>query len=289
MKTALLVPIYKQSKYFQEVYNGIESQTESPDSVYLILDRPTPEEFAHIKGICKDSKIEYVILGIHDIPEYMGKPTNIPGSQLFLTGHRRNVGIDRAIRDGNEIFVFIDGDCIPESSLIKSHKAACSTTLPVITCGKRNESKFEWHDQREFDPELMPMELFKKGGSVIYNVDLLKRSAIVWTCNFAINLKAIKLIKKLNNFYYGRSEVFSTEFLGSWGGEDSFLGLQSVFCKIVVSTISDENSGIRHIDHPRPDNKYSYDAFQRTLIAQVELLEYMFKKKPLTIEFFRED
>ncbi len=289
MKTALLVPIYKQSKYFQEIYNGIESQTESPDSVYLILDRPTAEEFTTIKNICKNSKINYVILGIHDIPEYIGKPTNIPGSQLFLTGHRRNVGIDRAIRDGNEIFIFIDGDCIPESSLVESHKNACTTTMPIITCGRRNESRFGWRDQREFDPELKALDLFKKGGSIIYIVDLLKRSAIVWTCNFAINLKAVKLVKKLNKFYYNRDEVFSSEFLGSWGGEDSFLGLQSIFCKIIVSTISNDNAGIRHIDHPRPDNKYAYDTFQKTLITQVELLEYMFKKKPLTIDFFKED
>jgi len=288
MKTALLIPIHKQSEYFLDIYNGIESQTESPDSVYLLLDRPTKEEYKHISDICKSktSSTKYNIMVMNDVPEYVGKPTNIPGESLFLTGYRRNTGIDKAIEDGHEIFVFIDGDCIPEKNLIASHKKSCSVNLPILACGRRKESRFDWKDQRDSDPDLKPINLFKDGGTIIYNVEFLKRSAIVWTCNVSLNLRAVKLLKKLNKKYYGRDELFNSEFLGSWGGEDSFLGLQTVFCKIMVASISGADSGIRHIDHPRPNKKYSYDVFQKTLETQVELLEYMFKKDPIDLEFF---
>ena len=92
-------------------------------------------------------------------------------------------------------------------------------------------------------------------------------------------------MKKLNKKYFGRAEVFSNEFTGTWGGEDSFIGIQAHMCKIFITVVTNEKSGIRHIDHERPLNKYE-DSFDEYLYSKIDLLDEMQKNNPLTIDFF---
>ena len=200
----------------------------------------------------------------------------------------RNLAIDRAIEDGCGVFVMIDGDCIPEENLVKAHLEVGSINVPSLTCGRRNDVKYGWKDQRDVDPKMKALSLFNHGnGFIIHNQDLLYKSSIVWTCNVAMNLSSIKIIKKLNLRYYGRSEVFSSEFLGTWGGEDGFLGIQANMSRIFINTISEEKAGIRHIDHPRPLSKYSDQQFGEYLKTHIELLNEMQLNRPLTVEFFK--
>jgi hypothetical protein len=195
-----------------------------------------------------------------------------------------------AIADGHECIVFIDGDCVPETDLIKSHKAANSCGVPNISNGRRKESKYNWLDQRDVDPKMKGLALFTHNNRfVIHNPDLLKTCTITWSCNLSANLAAINLIKRFNKFYYGRDEFFNSEFLGSWGGEDSFLGVQALLCKVFITIVNDDFSGIRHIDHDRPTSKYGDQAFGQWLIGQMELLNDMTNNNPLPLDWYKEN
>ena len=292
MKTALIIPIYNQSKYFLRLVSAIEAMSELPDIVYPTLDRNSREDYAEIKSICDNSRLKcrYEILDLVDTPHYIGKPTNNPSQDLFLTGDRRNQAIDRAISDGCELFVFIDGDCVPEADLIKSHKRANSYGIPTLSVGRRKESKYNWLDQRDNDQKLKSLRLFNKVNDyLIQNSELLYTATIVWSCNIAMNIEAISLLKRLNNYYYGRSEVFNSEFLGAWGGEDCFLGIQAYAIRIAIVTINDELSGIRHIDHPRPIDKYHSANWTEHLADEVENFNLMLTNKPITLNLLKFD
>lgn len=289
MKTALIIPIYNQSKYFLRLVSAIEAMSELPDIVYPTLDRNSPQDIKIIKDICSNPKLkcQYKVLDLQEIPEYIGKPTNNPDQEMFLTGDRRNKAIDIAIQDGCEIFVFIDGDCIPETDLIKSHKRVNSYNVPNLSVGRRREEKHGWKDQRELDPKLATIKLFNKINEfVIQNAELLYSATIVWSCNIAMNLLAVKQLKKLNAHFYGIDEVFNSEFLGAWGGEDCFLGIQAYTARIFITVINDELSGIRHIDHPRPLDKYHVSAWTEHLAEQIEYFNLLQNNKPLPLTFF---
>jgi len=289
MKTALIIPIYKQTKYWIRLMSGIEKQTVPPDYVYVMMDRPTEEEYNYVKNACasKNLKTTYKVFNLQEIPEFIGRPNNVPDFELFLAGHNRNVAIDTAIEDDCKIFVMTDGDCIPEINLIKTHYEINSMGIPSITCGRRKDAAHKWRDQRDVDPKLKALDLFKHGnGFIIQNQELLHMSSIIWTCNVGINIEAVKLIKKLNEKYYGRSEVFCSEFSGTWGGEDSFLGIQANMCRIFISIINEEKSGIRHINHPRPQRRYNEQNFSIYLKNHVKVLNEMQLNNPLKMEFF---
>jgi len=291
METALIIPIYKQYQYWIRMMSGIEKQTHLPENVYVMLDRPTDEEYNNIKDLCNSAGLRnsYKVINMNETPEFVGRPNNLPDFDLFLTGYNRNTAINMAIEDGCEIFVMIDGDCIPEKDLIKSHHDVNSINVPSITCGRRKEMSYNWVDQRERDPKLNGLHLFNKGdGFLIQNKRLLELSTIVWTCNVGMNLKAVKLVKKLNRRFYGRDEVFCSEFLGTWGGEDSFLGIQADMCNIFISMLNGKNAGVRHMHHIRPSDKYNEKSFMFHLKNHIALLNEMQLNNPLTMEFFRD-
>lgn len=288
MKTALIIPIFNQKKYWLRMLNAIEAQSILPDIVYVMLDRQSTNDYNAILSMCNTSNLRcvYKVFNIHEIPEYIGRPTSLPDQQLFLTGDRRNIAIDMAISDGCECFIMIDGDCLPDIDLIKSHRGICDNDIPVMGNGRRRSIEYNELDQRDQDPKLRHLELFKHNGLVIHSVDLLRSCSITWSCNLSVNLKAVNVIKAINEKYYGRYEFFSSEFLGSWGGEDSFLGIQANLGKVYIVVINDELSGVRHIDHPRPESKYGNQSFGPYLISHISLLNQMQNNNPLTLDFY---
>jgi hypothetical protein len=230
-----------------------------------------------INSICK-------IVEISEPPVYMGNPPN-PGDAPFLAGHVRNVGIDKALEDNAEIFIFIDGDCIPQKSLIQSHMSKLKLNVPVLSIGRRRESIYKWQDKREVDPSLFNLKLFREHGVIINNPQLLEKSLIVWTCNIGLNLKAVNILKKFNLSYYKRDEVFSSEFLGKWGGEDGFLGIQAYYCRVFITTIGNLASGVEHIDHPRPPDVYNPN-HMNFFKEQCDRLRKKITVNPMVLEFF---
>lgn len=288
MKTAVIIPFFNQRKYWLKMFNAIEAQSELPDLVYVAMDRQAQDDIDFVRRVCSSGKITYKVMDLHDIPDYVGKPQMIPDQSLFLTGYRRNQCIDDAIKNGIEIFIMFDGDCIPDKDVVKDHKEMNSKGLPNISNGRRREEKYNNKDQREVDPKMRAADLFNRGnGYVIHNPDLLRSCSVTWSCNLSMNLDAIKLIKKLNLLYYNRDEVFNAEFLGRWGGEDSFIGIQAIICKIYITIINTEFSGVNHMEHPRPDEKYSDKAFGDHLLREIDYLNLIQEIHSINLDFYK--
>jgi hypothetical protein len=288
MKTALIIPLHKQAQYWEKKMVAIENLTIKPYIVYIMMDRPSALEYRQVKKQCTrpDLKNIYRVYNVQELPEFVGRPNITPLQSLFLTGHRRNIAINDAINDGCDSFVCIDGDCVPQEDLIKSHMEVHSNNYPIVSVGRRRESKHGYKDQREVVNNLSRYGLFKATSpQIISTIELFKTSAITWSCNIGFNLKVIKLLKYINKRYYGIDEVFHSNFLGTWGGEDGFIGIQSYLSGAKVVLLPDMKSGIKHIEHVRPANKYSGESFTQYLVDQIELFSAMIENDPLTLDF----
>jgi len=284
MKVALIIPIHKQKQHWMRMQSAIERLSVRPHCVYVMMDRPLSSEYEFIKKSCQAEGLlnTYKVFNIHEIPEFIGRPNNLPDQSLFLTGHRRNLGIEYAISDGCECFVFIDGDCVPQTDLIKSHLAINDQGIPNLSIGRRRDGQYNWRDQREVAEAVKSYGLFSK--NPYYTVTewyLLETSTIVWSCNMSLNIAAVNRLKKFNRKYYGRDDVFHSDFLGTWGGEDGFIGIEAYKCGIRITMLGDSNSGIKHIHHERPVSKYAGEAFTLYLNDQVKLLEAMMENSPI--------
>jgi len=287
MQPALIIPLYKQNKYWSRMINAIESQSVMPKFVYVMMDRPSDKDYNEIVNQCSrpNLKTTYKVFNCQELPDYLGRPTQLPDFDLFLTGHRRNIAIEQAIADGCDMFVMIDGDCIPQEHLIKSHMKACDNHLPMLVCGRRCEEKHGGLDQRDLDQKVAIHKLFSSvNPHPIMDNSLHINCSVVWSCNISMNMKAIERIKKVNQYYFGRSEVFSSQFVGTWGGEDAFLGIEAYASMVVTVTINDAKSGILHIDHPRPESKYGSNSFFKYFGEQVELFNAMRLNKPIPMD-----
>lgn len=299
MKTSVIIPLHNQSKYWPKIIMGLNTQSVRPDVIYVIVDRPKfdkgplrgsgepeNEDWDCIKEIKRENnkypELNIIIRVISDIPDSISRKSK---ENIFLAGMARNVGIEAAIHDGCDIFIFIDGDCIPQIDLVQSHIKKCNTNLPILTVGRRNEQQYRWMDQREVVSSISHLNMFRPGGIVINSPELIKQCLVVWSCNIAMNLTAVNRIKKFNLRYYERSELFHSAFLGAWGGEDSFLGIESWFCRIYISTVGEIRSGVFHISHPRPTAIYNIN-HKDFFINQCDNLTKLHKIKPLDLTFF---
>ena len=143
----------------------------------------------------------------------------------------------------------------------------------MITVGKRLEAKYAWHDQREKDSRY-PIPVFRKPERITneaYFVD----SGVIWTCNMGINMAAIRKILGTNKLLYGREELCSSDFCGTWGGEDGFIGLEALYLDISVMPICNDLAGVRHEEHLRPLDKYDFENFTAFLEEKREELMYL--------------
>jgi hypothetical protein len=281
---ALLVPIYKQAKHWELILKGIVSNDNTPGKIYALLDRATDDDYNHIKSLSDSSSLNIEVIRCPSPPEHLVKREIV--GEPFYVGYIRNFGIDKAVNDGYTQFVFIDGDCIPQSGLFQSHFNKLDADIPVLSVGRRREKKYRWKDQREVTPEFTHLDIFRKQGLLINNPELITSCVIVWSCNIGMNLKFVQLLRKFNESYYGRAEVFCSEFLGAWGGEDGFLGVQAWYTRAYITTIGEPAGGVQHIDHPRPTDKYTVD---HKVFFQEELKRLRVKTKlhPLDIDFFK--
>lgn len=284
-KMALLIPVYEQARHWELILKGINSNKVFPDKIYALLDRVSDEDYAHISKLSNDSGLNIEVVRCPVPPAHL--VTREPnGDAPFYVGFIRNYGLDIAINEGYEQFVFIDGDCIPQSGLFTAHSTKLDCDIPVLSIGRRREQKFRWRDQREVSPEYTHLNIFRPEGLLINNPELITSCVLVWSCNIGMNLSHVKLLKKFNEKYYSRSEVFSSDFLGAWGGEDGFLGVQSWFIKSFITTIGDVKGGVQHIDHPRPPEKYTVDHMQY-FQEQLQRIRVKTKLHPLDITFFQ--
>ena len=161
MNVALIIPLYDQSQNWSKILKAIESQTVLPNTTFLLCDRPTATDIDTIKGINAKSKLDIKLISVTSPPNIQ-KEENI-----FLTPYVRNIGINHALNDNCDKFIFIDGDCVPQHRLIESHIQKLKNKMPVLSVGRRRELCYRWQDRREYVPELLHLDLFRKNGLLI--------------------------------------------------------------------------------------------------------------------------
>jgi len=284
-KVALIIPFYCQTKNLGKVLAGLEKQTTKPDTIFIVVDRPEddPEYGNTFQSIVDKSALNINVIKSTN-PKHIGNRPD-EGKTLFLAPHVRNQGIDKALKSGHDAFIFIDGDCVPQPTLIESHLKKLSSNVPVMSIGRRREKQYRWMDRREFESNLCHLEIFREHGMIVNNPELLKNSLIVWSCNVGMNAKAVKLLRNFNKKYYSRYEVFCSEFNGKWGGEDGFLGIEAWHCRIFITTLGERGSGIEHIDHPRPSDVYSI-SHKEFFDKEMSALRTKVQISPLDLNFF---
>ena len=273
MNLLLAIPARGQNKYLAEMKAAIHAMSVKPCHVLYMADRPTSKESVEARSIIGDDPlIEYY--PIYQKPDYVGRPKMTYGVEWFLTGHVRNCAVDYILKHGDiDAVVFIDGDCIPEPDLIKSHMAVLDCAEPKVSVGKRKEVMYNWQDQR--DTAESSCGIFHDVPTEVLHEAMFVDSGVVWTCNFGMNVSALGYLRQLNATLYGREETFSSEFLGTWGGEDGFIGLECYYTGVPVVALENGNNGIRHKYHLRNDDKYNHTAFIRFLEEHREQLLYL--------------
>ena len=252
---------------------AIHAMSVKPCHVLYMADRPTSKESVEARSIIGDDPlIEYY--PIYQKPDYVGRPKMTYGVEWFLTGHVRNCAVDYILKHGDiDAVVFIDGDCIPEPDLVKSHMAVLDCSEPKVSVGKRKEVMYNWQDQR--DTAESSCGIFHDVPTEVLHEAMFVDSGVVWTCNFGMNVAALGYLRQLNATLYGREETFSSEFLGTWGGEDGFIGLECYYTGVPVIALENGNNGIRHKYHLRNEDKYNHTAFIQFLEEHREQLLYL--------------
>ena len=273
MNVLLAIPAKNQNQYIADMVEAIEAQAVKPCHVLYMPDRPTGKDLVEARKLVGNNPL-VELCPVSKRPEYVGRPQMNFGEDWFLTGHVRNEAI-RYMDAHPEIdaVVFIDGDCIPEKELIKAHAELLDSDRPVVTVGQRKESLHQWEDQRCKDFSFI--KIFNDEPSVVENEAWFVDSGVVWTCNFGMNRKAVDALRELNNTLYGRNETFSSDFLGTWGGEDGFIGLECFYSGIDVIALGKGNNGIRHKYHERHQAKYDHIKFVMFLEGRREELLYL--------------
>ena len=283
MKTLLVIVSKDQQQYAENMNEAIGNLSVKPDGIIVILDRPTPGEISATKKAYTNELVTVIVST--SLPAYVGRPQMNFHVPYFCAGHARNIGVAHAIDNGYDAIIFIDGDCYPEPDLIKGHLEHLDVDEPAITVGRRLEGKYGWHDQREKDTNY-PIPIFDKPGRVTREAFFVD-SGVLWTCNMGINKQALDIMMSTNKTLYGREELCSSEFCGTWGGEDGFIGLEALYLDIPIMTVRMAGAGIRHVEHPRPLDKYDHETFTVYLEEKREELLYLMKANGMSCNGYR--
>ena len=200
----------------------------------------------------------------------------------FDAGQTRDIGIDLMMNKPVEYAIMVDEDCIPQPDLVKSHLLVLERGIPVISCGRRLESKLGWKDPRQTG-EAFNLHLFDGKGTVVQNISLIKNCLATWTCNLGMNRDAISIIRRAMDSFNGTRRVFNKDFDGHWGGEDSFLGYMAWAYRVNMAFLPMGANAVKHMDHPRPEPEYG-KGFKEVLEAQVLKLRKHLAMHPISID-----
>ena len=286
MRILLAIPNKEQVKYLLQMVEHIEAMSIKPDKVLYLQDRPSAQEMVDCRKILSgNSLIEQVV--VRDQPVHMGHPQMTYGEYHFMTGHVREIAIEYMLKNGYDAIVFIDGDCLPEPDLIKDHRfILCSAGGATVTVGQRKEFMHDWVDQRVASDS--KMQIFYDTPCQVTNEGYFVDSGVVWTCNFGMNADAVKHLRNLNKLLYDRNETFHSDFLGTWGGEDGFIGMECFYTGIPVIALPKGHNGIKHQYHDRHSAKYQHASFISFLEAHREQLIFLlnlYKVNDKPVEF----
>lgn len=271
---ALIIISKNQVKYLPQMLLKLKAMSEQADKIYYLTDRDSAADCKCAKKLIEESGLENLTyIQNETIPGYLGRPIMYYGEEHFLSGYCRNFCIDKAIADGCDQFVFIDGDCLPEGDIISGYKKYLTCDEARLICGKRDESHFHYRDQREFNEY---DNIFSEHLTPVTSETAMLDSAVVWSCNIGMNLSAINRLRTINDTLYGKPEVFSSFFLGTWGGEDGFLGAECFYdSDIKIYGLGVGRTGITHIHHDRPLKKYGFNTFTYRLKTTIDMHRYL--------------
>src|SRR5574344_7431 len=276
MPAALIIPERHQSEHIGHMASAINAMTPRPDYTVIVMDRESYRERTAIRGAVKSLECPCAVIENDSESGYMGRPPMHFGQEAFLTGHCRELGLAASVSAGCDRFIFADGDCIPQSRLIPVHLAAIDTDAPVICAGKRIETIWNMDDQRCASKEQRVAGMFDFPVGTVVSDKPLVDSGVIWTCDFSMNAAAVAAVRRVNELCYGRSEVFSSLFSGTWGGEDGFLGLEAYYSGVAVKYACGPSGGVIHQFHARPDSKYGHSTFLEDLeIRREELMSLL--------------
>lgn len=201
-------------------------------------------------------------------------PADVEG---FNAGANRDKGLMVASEmwSGCDV-VFLDGDCVPGPAWANEHTSALSVDVPAISCGARTQGVHQ-------DPRTLPLEW--QGQSFVPSMIDAPRIAMLpeitahratWSCNLGINRAALNLLQDAGEKLHGSRRIFSPEFDGRWGGEDTGLGTVAhhAGCRVVVLP---ESSAVEHIPHdPFRISRINLDRIP----AYAERVRYTLKGNP---------
>lgn len=272
MRILLAVLMHHQEQYAKRIADAIAAQTVAPVETMVMLDRPDIKEIIATREAFKG--VSCRITNIAAEPDYLGRPQMTPGVEQFCSGEVRNRVVRHALETQADGVVFIDGDCVPGKELIERHGEILLSDGMVATVGKRHEVKHMFKDQRETSIRRVP--IFKDAPYHLTEEPYFVDSGVLWTCNFGVNRAAMLHLTELNNRLYGRPEAFSTDFTGTWGGEDGFIGLECLYTGVKVYSIPFPDAAVLHIEHQRPLDKYDHVTFVSYLDAKrIELMHLL--------------
>ncbi len=204
------------------------------------LSRLPSDTFAEAVGV--------IVVGSNSVapsfPCILVHPSAVAG---FNAGASRDKGLQAASEtwSGCDV-IFLDGDCTPSATWLDSHRAALECGAPTVSCGVRIESGRP-------DPRTLPLswqgaDYAPSMGRDNIAIHEIAAHRATWSCNLGVNRAALDLLQAAGEKLHGSRRIFSSEFDGRWGGEDTAFGIVAhlVGCRIV--TLGNA-SAVEHAPH----------------------------------------
>lgn len=174
----------------------------------------------------------------------------------FYAGYNRDIGRRVLVELTNmeDDCLFIDGDCVPSKDLVQHHVDVLAYGEKVIGCGIRmNKSTLgDVKPDRRLGHPANQGRLFVRGvDRLLRNQKEIAAHSVAWSCNMSLTRKCITEIIKANQATGSAPDrLFHSHFDGSWGGEDTLVGLFGFRLNADMVLMDPSRSFVTHHDHP---------------------------------------
>lgn len=171
--------------------------------------------------------------------------------QGFRAGANRDKGLAWAMRHcPAHSYLFLDGDCVPNSRWLHPHLPLASGD-PLITCGGRQDPghpdprtlPLDWQG-KHFAPSMSQDPMVWQSGN---DVQSILAHRVLWSCNFGMTSTAASMLLEAGERVHGVPRIFWPGFDGLWGGEDSGLSILAHLAGIEIRT--NGAHPVEHIPH----------------------------------------
>lgn len=255
MKISLAIPNHNQFDMIQNTIERLGTQTLQYSHLFIMSDA-TPVD-------------------TQGLPENI-IPINNGEINSGRCGNRNSV-IKPFLESGDDILVFIDGDCYPKSDLFIDEYAALATKYDLIFCMREhtpidnikkpasdlltaNMDQLWEHrpiDYTDLRVASGAVEAWNDTDDFAERVDLMLTGMIGWSCNFGITRKGLLKYLSFMQRTYGYSELFDSKaFRHGWGYEDVAMGIDAMYAGLNIGVT--ENPIVCHRSHERSDGLFDH-------------------------------